>query len=123
MAEELLVLVRDWLTIDEGMPTLTRGGSGGGLAVFPLCPFFVAYAIITPQAAKPKPTRMHNVTIISAPFVYATSVLSLIASTSPFCRSSLSTVSFLSLVHTPVRLFSKRILWSRGLTPISMAYS
>lgn len=80
MAEELLVLVWDWLTIDEGMPILTRGGSGGGLAVFSLRPFFVTYAIITPQAAKHKPTRMHNVTIISAPFVYTAPALSPIAS-------------------------------------------
>lgn len=71
--EELLVLVWGWLTVGEGMPALTRGGSGGGeLAEFSLRPFFVAQAIMTPQTAKPKPTRMHIATIMSAPFVYAT---------------------------------------------------
>ena len=48
---------------------MTRGGSGGGaLADFSLRPFFVTHAIMIPQAAKPKPTRMHIVTIMSAPF-------------------------------------------------------
>ena len=66
--EDLLVLVRAWLTVGEGMPTLTRGGSGGGaLAVFPLRPLFVMQAMMTPQAINPKPTRIHIVTIMSAP--------------------------------------------------------
>lgn len=37
------------------------------MAVFSLRPFFVMQAMMTPQAINPKPTRMHIVTIMSAP--------------------------------------------------------